>query len=69
MLYGVIGFIALTVSLLVAVGFWYRRNDRKVRARLQELQAERFEEGLLSEGEGRPRDDSPPGNADGANRP
>jgi hypothetical protein len=47
-LYGVIGFVVLTLGLLVGVHFWYRRSDQKIRSRLLKLQAERFEEGLMA---------------------
>jgi hypothetical protein len=68
LLYGVVGLVALTISLIVAVHFWYRRNDQKLRSHLLRIQAERFEEGLLAGGdepERREKNGSPPGAADG----
>lgn len=60
-LYAVIGFVALTVALLVGVNLWYRRTDRQVRSRLEALQSERLAErapGTAEEG-GFPLTDEP----------
>jgi hypothetical protein len=73
-LYGVIGFVGLTIALLLVIGWWYRRGDRPIRARLRALEGERFlSEGLAEMGqdgaaagpdaEARARNGHPPGEA------
>ncbi len=65
-LFGIIGFVAITVGLMLGINLWYRRTDRQVRARLHRLEDQRFaeEEGAFSEpeppGDGKRNGTSPP---------
>jgi hypothetical protein len=47
-LYGSIGFVGLAVVVLFAVNLWYRQGDRRVHARIRELQAQRFSDEVLA---------------------
>jgi hypothetical protein len=67
-LYGAIGFVGLALLMLIGVNLWYRQGDRKVRARLRELQAQRFrDEALGGEPPGGPAQGD--GQAPGAGAP
>jgi hypothetical protein len=59
-LIGVIAFVAVTIALIAGVSLWYRRNDRQVRSRLQQLRAAQF-----SAGEGQLTDEAHAAKASG----